>query len=105
MAYEKTAKRKLWSAHDIGAKAIDKGIPGLLRLDHVCLSVPDIKRARKWLEKTLGGVAPLRFGPISDPAGTLMRDLVDVDVKAVIEEINVVRVQNGSHIEVLHYSA
>jgi catechol 2,3-dioxygenase-like lactoylglutathione lyase family enzyme len=105
MAYETTAKRKLWSAHDIGAKAIDKGIPGLLGLDHVGLTVPDIKLARKWLEKNLGGVAPLRFGPISDPAGTLMRDLVDVDVKAVIEEINVVRIQNGSNIELFQYSA
>ena len=69
MAYETTAKRKLWSAHDIGAKAIDEGIPGLLGLDHVGLTVPDIKLARRWLEKNLGGVAPLRFGPISDPVG------------------------------------
>jgi catechol 2,3-dioxygenase-like lactoylglutathione lyase family enzyme len=105
MAYETTAKRRLWSAHDIGAKAIDKGIPGLLGLDHVGLTVPDIELARKWLEKNLGGVAPLRFGPISDPAGTLMRDLVDVDVKAVIEEIDVVRVRNGSNIELFQYSA
>ena len=92
MAYEATAKRKLWSAHDIGAKAIDRGIPGLLGLDHVGITVPDIKLARRWLQKNLGGEAPLRFGPISDPTGTLMTDLVDVDPRAVIEEINVVRV-------------
>jgi catechol 2,3-dioxygenase-like lactoylglutathione lyase family enzyme len=105
MAYETTAKRKLWSAHDIGAKAIDKGIPGLLGLDHVGITVPDIKLARKWLEKNLGAVSPLRFGPISDPAGTLMTDLVDVDARAVIEEINVVRIGNGSNIELFQYSA
>jgi catechol 2,3-dioxygenase-like lactoylglutathione lyase family enzyme len=105
MAYEATAKRKLWSAHDVGAKAINRGIPGLLGLDHVGITVPDIKLARKWLEKNLGGTAPLRFGPISDPTGTLMTDLVDVDPRAVIEEINVVRVQNGSNIELFQYSA
>ena len=105
MAYEATARRKLWSAHDVGAKAIDRGIPGLLGLDHVGITVPDIRLARKWLEKNLGGVAPLRFGPISDPTGTLMTDLVDVNPRAVIEEINVVRVQNGSNIELFQYSA
>jgi catechol 2,3-dioxygenase-like lactoylglutathione lyase family enzyme len=105
MAYESTAKRKLWSAHDIGAKAIDKGIPGLLGLDHVGITVPDVKLARKWLEKNLGGVAPLRFGPISDPTGTFMTDLVDVNARAVIDEINVVRVCNGSNIELFQYSS
>jgi|KBSMisStandDraft_5_1062788.scaffolds.fasta_scaffold31726_3 catechol 2,3-dioxygenase-like lactoylglutathione lyase family enzyme len=105
MAYEATAKRKLWSAHDIGAKAIDRGIPGLLGLDHVGITVPDIKQARAWLKKNLGGESPLRFGPISDPTGTLMQDLVDVDPRAVIEEINVVRVANGSNIELFQYTA
>jgi catechol 2,3-dioxygenase-like lactoylglutathione lyase family enzyme len=105
MAYEATAKHELWSAHDIGAKAIDRGIPGLLGLDHVGITVPDIKLARRWLEKNLGGVTPLRFGPISDPAGSLMADLVDVDPRAVIDAINVVRIRNGSNIELFQYSA
>jgi catechol 2,3-dioxygenase-like lactoylglutathione lyase family enzyme len=105
MAYEATAKRKLWSAHDIGATATNRGLPGLLGLDHVGITVPDVKRARTWLQKNLGGESPLRFGPISDPAGTLMTDLVDVDPRAVIEEINVVRVANGSNIELFQYSA
>ena len=34
-----------------------------------------------------------------------MPDLVDVDPRAVIEEINVVRVANGSNIELFQYSA
>ena len=105
MAYEATAKRKLWSAHDIGATATSCGIPGLLGLDHVGITVPDIKLARKWLQKNLGGEAPLRFGPISDPTGTLMTDLVDVNPRAVIEEINVVRIANGSNIELFQYSS
>ena len=92
MAYEQTARHKLWSAYDIGAKPIDKGIPGLLGLDHVGLTVPDIRLARKWLRKNLGAVAPLRFGPLSDPTGTFMTDLVDVHPRAVIDEINVVRI-------------
>ena len=105
MAYEQTARHKLWSAYDIGAHAIDKGIPGLLGLDHVGLTVPDIDLARRWLHRNLGAVAPLRFGPISDPTGTLMTDLVDVHPRAVIEEINVVRCRNGSNIELFQYSS
>ena len=105
MAYEATAKHKLWSAHDIGATATSRGIPGLLGLDHVGITVPDIKLARRWLEHNLGAVAPLRFGPISDPTGTLMTDLVDVNPRAVIEEINVVRCRNGSNIELFQYSS
>ena len=46
MAYEATAKHKLWSAHDIGARATNRDIPGLLGLDHVGITVPDIKLAR-----------------------------------------------------------
>ena len=77
----------------------------LLGLDHVGITVPDIKLARKWLQKNVGGEAPLRFGPISDPTGTLMTDLVDVNPRAVIEEINVVRIANGSNIELFQYSS
>jgi catechol 2,3-dioxygenase-like lactoylglutathione lyase family enzyme len=105
MAYEETAKQELWSAYDVGAKAASQGIPGLLGLDHVGITVPDIKLARRWLERQFGAVAPLRFGPIADPAGTLMRDLVDVDPEAVIEEIDVVRIANGSNIELFQYTA
>ena len=62
MAYEATAKRKLWSAHDIGATATNRGIPGLLGLDHVGITVPDIKLARRWLreEPRRRGAAALR---------------------------------------------
>ena len=64
MAYEATARKPLWSALDHGAKPVKHGIPGLIGLDHVGITVPDVKLARRWLEKNLGAHAPLRFGPI-----------------------------------------
>ena len=105
MAYEATAKRKLWSAHDIGAKATDRGIPGLLGLDHVGITVPDVKQARRWLEKNLGGESPLRFGPISDPTGTLMaRPRRRRSARRDRGDQRGAR-RNGSNIELFQYSA
>ncbi|HEY3613683.1 MAG TPA: VOC family protein [Gaiellales bacterium] len=105
MAYEATADARLWSARDADARAVDRGLPGLIGLDHVGVTVPDIALARRWLERNLGAEAPLRFGPIADPSGTLMTDLLDVDPRSAIAEIDVLRCGAGSNIELFQYSS
>jgi hypothetical protein len=57
---------------------------GLVGMDHVGLTVPDVGEAVEWFEDVMGAVVPLKFGPIGDPTGTLMQDLLDVDPRAVI---------------------
>jgi catechol 2,3-dioxygenase-like lactoylglutathione lyase family enzyme len=59
--------------------------------DHVGITVPDIGEAIAWFEDVLGCSAPLTFGPFSDPIGTFMEDLLDVDPRAVINQITMVR--------------
>ena len=43
---------------------IGRGELGLVGLDHVGLTVPDINQAIEWFEDVLGAVAPLTFGPL-----------------------------------------
>ena len=55
---------------------------GLEGMDHVGITVPDIDEAIAWFEDVMGCVAPLTFGPFSDPVGTFMEDLLDVHPRA-----------------------
>ena len=56
---------------------------------------PGHPAALRWFEGVMGFVNPLTFGPISDPNGTLMHDLVDVDARSAIDQISLVRGGNG----------
>ena len=53
----------------------------------------------------MGAVAPLSFGPISDPSGTLMHDLLDVDKASVIKQITSLRIGHSANIELFQYEA
>src|SRR4051812_14636751 len=84
------------------------GLPhplGLVGTDHVGLTVPDIEQAIEWFDDVMGATAPLTFGPISDPTGTLMHDLVDTDPRAVIKQISVLRIGHSANIELFEYTA
>jgi catechol 2,3-dioxygenase-like lactoylglutathione lyase family enzyme len=106
MAYEKTAKTKLWNPADVGAKPAARGVPGLLGVDHFGITVPNIKTAVAWFRQVLGCQVPLTFGPFADPKGQLMKQLVNVHPRAVIQQISQVRCgRNGANIELFQYSA
>ena len=78
---------------------------GLVGMDHVGITVPDIDAAVSWFERVLGCAAPLTFGPFSDPVGTFMQDLLAVDPRAVIEQITMVRCGRSANIELFEYEA
>ena len=78
---------------------------GLVGMDHVGLTVPDIHQAVAWFERVLGCQAPLTFGPFGDPTGTFMQDLLGVDPRAVIEQITMVRCGRSANIELFEYDA
>ena len=106
MAYETGAATKLWNPQDVGATWNGRGLPGLLGMDHVGITVPDIAKATQWYEDTLGCTAPLTFGPFFDPVGDLMTQLVDVNARAVIQQITELRCgANGANLELFQYSA
>ena len=108
-------RREALTAAALGAAALatdvpaawahDHAIPGVRGMDHVGITVPDIAEARTWFEDVIGCQTPLRFGPFSDPTGTFMQDLLEVDPRAVIPEINVLRCGTGSNIELFEYTS
>jgi catechol 2,3-dioxygenase-like lactoylglutathione lyase family enzyme len=81
------------------------GLPGLRGHDHTGITVPDMKQAVGFFVDTLGCQEVMSFGPFSDPKGTFMHDAVDVDPRAVINKIVMVRCGVGSNIELFNYSS
>jgi catechol 2,3-dioxygenase-like lactoylglutathione lyase family enzyme len=105
MAYDVPSVRPLWSPKRNGLASEVTKVPGLLGIDHVGITVPDVAAAATWLEGVLGGTNPLTFGPFADPFGDFMHQLVDVDPKAVVEQIRMVRFGNGPGVELFQYTA
>jgi catechol 2,3-dioxygenase-like lactoylglutathione lyase family enzyme len=105
MAYEDDPGRPLWSPKRNGLDPVETSVPGLLGMDHVGITVPDIDAAIAWFEDVLGCLAPLTFGPFSDPTGTFMQDLLGVHPRAVIEQITLVRCGDGPSIELFQYTS
>ncbi len=87
----------------VGAHA--DGIPGMRGHDHTGITVPDIKQAADFFVNVLGCKEAMSFGPFADDKGTFMHDLLNVDPKAVIHQITLVRCGYGSNIELFQYSS
>jgi len=105
MAYEVPSVHPLWSPKRNGLDSVVTKVPGLLGIDHIGITVPDIGAAATWLEEKLGMANPLTFGPFADPVGDFMTQLVDVDPKAVVEQIRTLRGGNGPGVELFQYTA
>jgi len=105
MAYEVPSVKPLWSPKRNGADSEVTTVPGLLGIDHIGITVPDVAAGAAWFEDVLGAINPLTFGPFSDPTGDFMTQLVDVHPRAVLEQIRMVRVGNGPGVELFQYQA
>ncbi|HWJ32909.1 MAG TPA: VOC family protein, partial [Gaiellaceae bacterium] len=105
MAYQVPSVKPLWSPKRNGSNAEVTKVPGLLGIDHIGITVPDIDVAANWLERNLGMVNPLTFGPFSDPVGDFMTQLVDVNPRAVVEEIRMLRGGDGPGVELFKYTS
>jgi catechol 2,3-dioxygenase-like lactoylglutathione lyase family enzyme len=80
-------------------------IPGLRGHDHTGITVPDIKAATAFFTDVIGCTHAMSFGPFKDDKGTFMKDVVNVNPRAVIEEISMVRCGYGSNIELFQYTS
>src|SRR5688500_19028183 len=87
------------------AQGNGSGQLGLVGMDHVGITVPDIDEAVAWFQRVLGCSAPLTFGPFGDPTGTFMQDLLGVHPRAVIEQITMIRCGRSANIELFEYDA
>jgi catechol 2,3-dioxygenase-like lactoylglutathione lyase family enzyme len=105
MAYERDPSRPLWSPKRNGLNSEVTKVPGLLGIDHIGITVPNIRQAIAWFENVLGYSEPLTFGPLSDPKGNFIADVVGTDPRAVIEQITEGRGGNGPNVELFQYTA
>jgi catechol 2,3-dioxygenase-like lactoylglutathione lyase family enzyme len=106
MAYQQVPSvQPLWSPKRNGLDSVVTKVPGLLGVDHVGITVPNIGIAAAWLEDNLGFTNPLTFGPFADPVGDFMTQLVGVDPRAVVNQIRMLRGGNGPGIELFDYYA
>lgn len=80
-------------------------LPGLRGHDHTGITVPDIKQALDFFTNVLGCQHAMTFGPFADDKGTFMQDLLNVNPRAKIEQISLVRCGYGSNIELFQYTA
>jgi catechol 2,3-dioxygenase-like lactoylglutathione lyase family enzyme len=80
-------------------------IPGLRGHDHTGITVPDVKEATTFFTEVLGCKHAMSFGPFMDDKGTFMQDVVNVNPRAVIEQISMVRCGYGSNIELFQYQS
>jgi len=81
------------------------GVPGLRGHDHTGITVPDIKQATDFFIYVLGCKEAMSFGPFADEKGNFMTQLVNVNPRAVINKITLVRCGYGSNIELFQYTS
>lgn len=110
MAYEKSAHPALWSPKANGRRASVTSVPGLLGVDHVGITVPDLPAAKAWFTDVLGCTSPLSFGPFldsstTDPSQNFMSLLLGVRPETVLNQITMMRCGNGANIELFDYTA
>jgi catechol 2,3-dioxygenase-like lactoylglutathione lyase family enzyme len=87
------------------ATARADGVPGLRGHDHTGITVPDIKQAKDFFVNVLGCKEAMSFGPFADEKGDFMQQLVNVNPRAVIQQITLVRCGYGSNIELFQYTS
>jgi len=80
-------------------------LPGVRGVNHIGLTVPDIEQAETFFADVLGCQKATSFGPFRDDSGTFMQDLLDVDPRAVVNQITLMRCGFGSNIELFSYDA
>lgn len=80
-------------------------MPGMRGINHIGLTVPDLPQAEAFFADVLGCQKAMSFGPFRDDKGTFMQDVLDVDPRAVIEQISLMRCGFGSNIELFKYTA
>jgi catechol 2,3-dioxygenase-like lactoylglutathione lyase family enzyme len=89
----------------LSAPASADSLPGMRGHDHTGITVPDMNQAVTFFTDILGCQKIMAFGPFSDDKGTFMKDLLDVNPRAVITQISLIRCGFGSNIELFSYTS
>ena len=106
MAYQVPSVKPLWSPKLNGTNSVVTKVPGLLGIDHIGITVPDVDGRPAWFEDDLGFINPLTFGPFSRPGRHLHAPISSMSTRsAVVEQIRMVRGGNGPNVELFQYTA
>ena len=79
-------------------------IPGVARVDHVGITVPDLAEAHVFFTEVLGCEYMYRLGPYQD-RGTWMSEHLNVDDRAVMRRLHFYRLGGQAIFEVFEYDA
>ena len=79
-------------------------LPGLQRLDHVGITVPDLEAAHAFLVDVLGAEYMYRLGPFSSD-DDWMAEHMDVHPRTVMEQLRFYRIGGQAVLEVFQYDA
>ncbi len=84
--------------------AMKKGLPGLQRLDHVGITVPDLEEATRFFIDVLGCEYMYTLGPFQSEENW-MKEHLNVDPRAIMKELHFFRLNGVATFEVFEYSA
>ena len=79
-------------------------LPGLQRLDHVGITVPDLEAAHAFLVDVLGAEYMYRLGPFRSD-DDWMAEHMDVHPRTVMEQLRFYRIGGQAVLEVFQYDA
>lgn len=81
------------------------GIPGLVRFDHVGITVPDLEAATRFLVDVLGYEYLYSLGPMRDDEANWMTEHLGIDPRATCDELRFFRLGGQPTLEVFEYAA
>lgn len=79
-------------------------LPGLMRLDHIGFTVPDLEEAHAWLVDVLGCEYLYSLGPFG-AADNWMSEHLNVDARTVMRQLRFYRCGTQAVFEVFEYQA
>jgi catechol 2,3-dioxygenase-like lactoylglutathione lyase family enzyme len=88
-----------------GAAASTGGVPGLTGVDHIGFTVPDLEQAHRFLLDVIGCEYMYSLGPYRHDDTDWMREHLNVDPRAVMQELRFYRCGGQAIFEVFQYSA
>jgi catechol 2,3-dioxygenase-like lactoylglutathione lyase family enzyme len=81
-----------------------EALPGLLGVEHIGLTVPDLEAATKFFVDVLGAEALFEVGPFSSEDDWMEKHL-GVHPRAVIRRLRMLRLMNGPSLELFEYAS
>lgn len=87
------------------ASASADSLPGLKGPDHFGFTVPKLTDAISFFKDVIGCEEFYPLGPFADDQGTWMQDHLNVDPRAKITDMRLMRCGSGANLEIFEYSA